>query len=188
MHEDWSHLVEGWHEFFLLIGTAGLTLTGLLFVVVSLGPRVVAGSPETGLRAFITPNVFYFSTTLIVSAVLLIPPLSPLLIGTFLCVGSLGSLGYLVYAGTHQQWRTSKLPAVDWVFYACLPTLAFVLLLVSGVGFFLGWSLSMHGVGLALILLLFAGIRNAWDLVIWMIQHEPKSTGTNDKKDSEQDR
>lgn len=29
--------MEAWHEFYLLLGTAGVTLTGLLFVVVSLG-------------------------------------------------------------------------------------------------------------------------------------------------------
>ena len=32
----------------------------------------------------------------------------------------------------------------------------------------------MHGVAVALILLLVIGIRNAWDLVIWMAQQERK--------------
>jgi len=32
MHEAWTHQLETWHEFYLLIGTAGVTLTGLLFV------------------------------------------------------------------------------------------------------------------------------------------------------------
>ena len=31
MHDTWTHELETWHEFFLLIGTAGVTLTGLLF-------------------------------------------------------------------------------------------------------------------------------------------------------------
>ena len=30
MHDDWSHQLDMWHEFYLLIGTAGATLTGLL--------------------------------------------------------------------------------------------------------------------------------------------------------------
>jgi hypothetical protein len=34
MHEAWTHQLETWHEFYLLVGTAGLTLTGLLFVVI----------------------------------------------------------------------------------------------------------------------------------------------------------
>lgn len=32
--------IEGWHEFYLPIGSAGAALTGLLFILVSLGPRV----------------------------------------------------------------------------------------------------------------------------------------------------
>src|SRR2546427_12939650 len=62
MHEAWAHQLEAWHDFYLLIGTAGVTLTGLLFVVVSLGPRVVANHEATGVRAFISPNAVYFTT------------------------------------------------------------------------------------------------------------------------------
>jgi hypothetical protein len=43
--------MEAWHEFYLLIGTAGLTLTGLLFVVVSFGARTVATRASIGVRA-----------------------------------------------------------------------------------------------------------------------------------------
>jgi hypothetical protein len=42
LQKAWIHQLEAWHEFFVLAGIAGVTLTGLLFVVVSLGPRVVA--------------------------------------------------------------------------------------------------------------------------------------------------
>src|SRR5437867_5692968 len=97
-----------WHEFFLLIGTAGVTLTGLLFVVVSLGPRVIANQQATGVRAFMSPNAVFFTTTLVVSAVLLVPDLPAKIIGSFLCLGSIASLGYLVYTRAHQQWRQDR--------------------------------------------------------------------------------
>jgi len=182
MHEDWSHIVGGWHELFLLISPRGFTLTGLLFVVVSVGPHIIARNPESGLRAFITPNVFYFSATLIISAVLLVPPLSPLFIGALLCAGSLGALAYFAYTRVHQRWRSNNLPIVDWVFYVSLPVLAFMLLFASGIGFFLGWPLSIHGVALSVILLLVAGIRNAWDLTLWMVQQEKKSENASPDK------
>jgi len=70
MHDGWSHLLEPWHEFYLLIGTAGLILSGLLFVVVSFGARTVADQAATGVRAFVSPNAVYFTTTLVVAAVL----------------------------------------------------------------------------------------------------------------------
>ena len=52
LHEAWTHQLEIWHEFYLLVGTAGVALTGLLFVIVSLGPRVIADRQATGVRAF----------------------------------------------------------------------------------------------------------------------------------------
>src|SRR5437773_5011229 len=93
MHDTWTHELETWHEFFLLIGTAGLTLTGLLFVVVSLGPRVVASHEATGVRAFISPNAVYFTTTLVVSAILMIPASIRACVWRFAFPGRAGRVG-----------------------------------------------------------------------------------------------
>jgi hypothetical protein len=172
MNEAWTQPLEAWHEFYLLIGTAGVTLTGLLFVVVSLGPRVVADHQATGVRAFISPNAVYFTTALVVSAVLMVPHLPALAIGVFLCVGAVASLGYLAYTKVHQRWRHGKLPFLDWIWFVGLPIAGYGLLLLSGMGFLLQAALSIHGVAMALILLLVIGIRNAWDLVIWISQQE----------------
>jgi hypothetical protein len=160
------------HEFFILAGTAGVTLTGLLFVVVSLGPRIVADNQATGVRSFVSPNTVYFATALVVSTVFLVPGLPAMLIGAFLCTGALGSLAYLASLKAHQGWRKSNLPVLDWIWFIGLPFVAYALLLVAGIGFLLQASLAMHGVAAALILLLVIGIRNAWDLVIWMMQKE----------------
>lgn len=95
-------------------------------------------------------------------------------IGVFLSVGALGSLCYRGYTKVHLRWRQNKLPVMDWIWFIGLPLIGYCLLLVSGMGFLLQAALSMHGVALALILLLVIGIRNAWDLVVWMAQHEDK--------------
>jgi hypothetical protein len=166
--------MEAWHEFYLLIGTAGLTLTGLLFVVVSFGARTVATRASIGVRAFVSPNAVYFSATLVVAAVLLIPNVSPAVVGVFLCVGALASLGYLAYTKVHRRWRENNLPVLDWVWFVGLPTTSYVVLFLAGVGLLLGVAWSMYGIAVALILLLVIGIRNAWDLVIWMAEQEHK--------------
>ena len=169
MHEAWIHELEMWHEFFLLIGTAGVTLTGLLFVVVSLGPRVVADNQATGVRSFVSPNAVYFTTTLVVSSVFLVRGLPATAIGSLLCFGA---AGLLAYTKAHQRWRRSELPLLDWFWFVGLPVAGYVLLLLSGIGFLLQLTLSMLGVAVALLLLLVIGIRNAWDLVIWISQKE----------------
>jgi hypothetical protein len=63
---------------------------------------------------------------------------------------------------------------MDWIWYVGLPIAAYVVLLLSGIGVLMQASLSMYGVAGALILLLVIGIRNAWDLVIWISQQAPK--------------
>jgi len=88
MHESWAHQLETWHEFFVLLGTAGLTLTGLLFVVISLGPRVAADRHATSVRAFVSPNAVFFTATLVVSSLFLVSGLSATMIGVLLCLGA----------------------------------------------------------------------------------------------------
>jgi hypothetical protein len=166
--------LEAWHDFFVLVGTAGVTLTGLLFVVISLRPRVSVERQATGVRTFISPNTVYFTTALVVSTVFLVPALPETFLGAFICVGAAGSLGYLAYTNVHQRWRQSNLPFMDWVWYVGLPIANYALLLLSGIGILMQASLAMHGVAAAMIFLLVIGIRNAWDLVIWISQQEPK--------------
>jgi len=170
MREAWINQLETWHDFYLLIGTAGVTLTGLLFVVVSLGPRLISERQGHSVRAFLSPNAVCFTTTLVVSAVLMVPGLPAKLVGALLCTGAVGSLGYLVYTGAHQQWRRNKLPFLDWIWFIGLPFAAYGLLLISGIGVLLEFTLALHGVAVALVLLLVVGIRNAWDMVIYVSQ------------------
>jgi len=174
MHEDWAHQLETWHEFYLLIGTAGAALTGLLFVVVSLGSRVVAHDQTTGVKAFLSPNAVHFTTTLVVSAMCLVPNLPAAVIGSLLCAGAIGSVVYLVSTRAHAHWQRNRLSFLDWIWFIALPVATYCLLLLSGVGLLLRATLSMHGVAVASILLLVVGIRNAWDIVIWMSRREHK--------------
>src|SRR5712691_5722423 len=66
-------------------------------------------TPRHSVRAFLSPNAVYFTTTLVVSAMLLVPSLPANVIGALLCTGAIGSLGYLVYTRAHEHWRRNKL-------------------------------------------------------------------------------
>jgi hypothetical protein len=96
MHEEWVRVGLG--DFYLLIGTAGLTLTGHSSSA-SLGHRIIAARATTGIARFVSPNAVYFSTTLVVAAVLLVPDLPPMAIGVFLSVSASGSLCYGIHQG-----------------------------------------------------------------------------------------
>jgi flagellar biosynthesis protein FliR len=61
---------------------------------------------------------------------------------------------------------------LDWIWYIAMPMASYLLLLLSGIGVLLRAAPAMHAVAAALILLLVTGIRNAWDLVVWIAEQE----------------
>jgi len=188
MLEGWAHELEAWHDFYLVIGTAGLTLTGLLFVVVSFGARTVADRVATGVRAFVSPNAVHFCATLVVAAVFLVPSVPSSIVGLFLLLGALGLLAYLAHTKVHRRWRENKLQVLDWIWFVGLPILSYVLILASGVAMLFGKLWSKYGIAVGLILLLVIGIRNSWDLVIFMAQREQKWDGKGRPRHGEGDR
>src|SRR6266446_7884578 len=62
-----------WESFYVIIGSSGAGLTGLMFVVITLAADAsVPRTPET-LNAYGTPNVIHFVAVLLIAAVLSAP-------------------------------------------------------------------------------------------------------------------
>jgi hypothetical protein len=62
----------------------------------------------------------------------------------------------------------------DWIWNVALPTLVYGGLLVMA---FLVWRKpvqTLYAVAAASVLLLFIGIRNAWDIAVWMTVKQPR--------------
>jgi len=66
-----------WHEFYILLGTAGATLLALLFVAVSLGTGFLNNKDQQGTRTFMSPVVIHFTSVFFLSAVCLVPSHGP---------------------------------------------------------------------------------------------------------------
>jgi hypothetical protein len=170
MVDSWAHQLEAWHEWYLLIGTAAATLTALMFVVVTLGPQVVARNAGTGVRAFVTPTVTLFTTPLLVSVLMLVPGLTMFMLGAALTIVGLCGLCYPIAVDVHGQWRRNELDAADWLWYVGLPFAGYGIILAASVAILLhappGLPIAAGGV----LLLLVIGIHNAWDLVLYFAQ------------------
>jgi hypothetical protein len=65
--------LKGWHDFYLLVGTAGATLLALLFVAVSLGTGFLTEERQGATRTFMSPVVIHFTSVFFLSAVALFP-------------------------------------------------------------------------------------------------------------------
>src|SRR5215472_3377674 len=65
--------LKGWHDFYLLVGTAGATLLALLFVAVSLGIGFLTEERQGATRTFMSPVVIHFTSVFFLAAIALFP-------------------------------------------------------------------------------------------------------------------
>ena len=164
-------LLSNWQNFYMIMGTAAATLTGLMFVVTTLiaGLDAHVSTLNAAVPAFNTPTVVQFSAVLLLAGVMSAP--WPALSSLSLVLGLIG-LGMTVYSIIVMR-RMRRVPNYqstleDWTWYLVLPLLAYVLLLVGALLLVRNSATAFYLVGLAMILLLLTGIRNAWDMVTFL--------------------
>jgi predicted ferric reductase len=137
MQSSLADLLEAWHDFDLLIGTAAATLVGLMFVAASIGASVFLEKDRAAMKAFISPTVVHFSAVLVVAIVSLIRSHDwPALAGLLALVGIPGA------AYSANLWlqvfvrRRFNIDIVDRLFYALIPVLGYLLLLLAALVLF----------------------------------------------------
>jgi hypothetical protein len=172
--------LEGWDNFYVILGSAAAALLGLTFVVIALISE--RRTNPAGMAGYITPTVVHFGTVLGLSCFASVPHQN--VIGLSLGFGATAT-GLLIYTGviTANMRRFAKdyVPVLeDWIWHAILPVLVYGVLLAMA---FLLWReprQSMYGIAAALLLLLFVGIHNSWDVAV--------SVTVQKKKDEEKGR
>jgi hypothetical protein len=161
-----------WREFYALIGGAAATLIGLTFITASVGAGIISGERRIGIPLFISPTIIHFGAVLVVCLIGTIPTETWGSLAILLMLGGLGGLGYAlsVWRRMRKEGITVKIDAIDRLWYARLPTISYLLVCAAAVGFATRWEGSPNLLAVAVILLLLAGIRNAWDMTIWITE------------------
>jgi hypothetical protein len=158
-----------WQTFYVITGSAAAALTGLMFVVIALQTRAITEGVEGGVRAFGTPIVLHFCAVLLLSAILTIPHQTPTSLA--LCVGTTGIAGLALSAWVVVQARRQGLYAPvlsDWIWHVAMPLVAYATA-AAGAGLLLRWpAVGLDLVAASSLLLLFTGIRNAWDAAVYI--------------------
>jgi hypothetical protein len=182
-------LPHAWQNFYMLLGGASATLVGLMFIAVSLrsgrwseGERAVLNA---GFSAFLSPTFIHFVYVLVTAVVLLMPTLSETVLGAILVLVGLGSLGHIVrnLPFFRERYRARSIDRSDLVWYSLMPSIGYVLYLVAGVGLLRAaarGTRALHSLDLlavASILLLVIGVRNAWDLVVFLVTRDAGASG-----------
>jgi hypothetical protein len=162
--------LQEWHEFYILLGTAGATLLALLFVAVSLGTGFLSSKDQQGTRTFMSPVVIHFTSVFFLSAVCLVPSHGPvffavLIAGTAI-VGVAVSIVISVWVVRTEM--TQYLP--DYFAYGLLPVGAYLALLVASIMIYLGRDYALEVLAGGLLVLAIVNVRNAWDLTLSMVR------------------
>jgi len=158
-----------WANFYVIIGSSAAALTGLQFVVTTLGAQINVQGGETVVGAFGTPTIVHFCAVLVIAAILSAPwsALSSVALALGVC-GAAG-LAYAVIVLMRTRRQTVYVPVLeDWIFHAVLPLVAYATLLVAAVVLQRNPETILFVIGGTALLLLLVGIHNAWDAVTYI--------------------
>jgi hypothetical protein len=175
MDPSLSALLHDWHDFYVLVGTASATLVGLMFVAVSIGTAIFNEDRRAALTAFITPTVTHFAAVLFASLIATMPSHTGYTLGGLL---GAGAFACSLYSGRLVVQmivrRRFKVDLEDRLFYALLPLVGYLLALVAaGLLCIQAAAISADLIAAAVLTLLLAAIRNAWDMMVWIVIQSP---------------
>lgn len=122
-----------------------------------------------GIATFSTPTVMHFCAALLVSAVLCAP--WPSLVYASVIVGVTGFYG-IAYI-LRVAFRTKRLTLYradieDWIWYTVLPFIAYGTLAAAAIALRPIPKDALFAVAGGVLLLIFVGIRNSWDVVTFL--------------------
>jgi len=160
-------VLVGWDNFYVILGSAAAGLIGLTFVVIALlsdARRVHLA----GMRGYITPTIVHFGIVFAFAAYMSVPEQTTLSLSAGLAICGIGATLYtVVIAHNVRRFAPRYVPVLeDWVWHVILPAFDYAVLLVTA---FLIWyrtQLALYCVAAALMLLLFIGIHNAFDVAV----------------------
>jgi hypothetical protein len=180
--------LRDWQNFYMIVGTAAATLTGLMFVVTTLiaGLDTHVSTLNAAVSAFNTPIVMHFCSVLVLAGIFSAPWQSVSSISLLLGVLSLGMAAYMIIV-LRRMMRVPNYQSTpeDWSWYVAFPLLAHLTLVLAAWTLTKDPSLALYMVGSAMILLLLAGIRNAWDMVTFLAVERSHSQHEHNNKNVE---
>ena len=170
-----TNQLHDWHDFYLLIGTASATLVGLMFVAASIGTRFFDEAREPAVRLFLTPTVSHFSAILVTCLAATAPSHTRISLAILFFAGGAAGVGYTatVWIRMRRRGFITTLDVADRLGYILFPGVGYLLMIGSGITLLLRADLGLDMLAATLVFLLLLGIRNAWDMTLWVMLRTP---------------
>jgi hypothetical protein len=158
-------MLEGWHEFYGLLGTSAATLVALMFVAVSVAVGILSSDRTMATRVYMSPIIMHYASVLFVSLIALVPGLGDTALGLIIGASGLVGFAYSVVI-TIRLFRDSKSEFVDRFAYGAWPFVAYAGIVAAGALIADRHKWAPDILAAAMLLLLLVNVRNAWDLTV----------------------
>jgi hypothetical protein len=157
-------LLHDWRDFFIVTATAGATLIGAMFVVVSIAVGFLTRERAAAAHAYLTSTLVHLGAVLAASLVTMAPVISWTGFGVMLAAGGvIGVLYVALLVGAVNRYRADW---TDLLWYTLLPIVGYAVLGTAGVLALATDARAVEVLAAATVLILICGVRNAWDMIL----------------------
>ena len=169
-------ILKDWHDFYAVLATAAATIMAAMFVVASIASGFLKPERASETRVFLTPTVIHLAAVFIASALVLVSSLDGRTLGVLAGLLGLIGLAYSSAVGWNVSRRGPALELTDRLWYGLLPVAGYIAMLAAASTALRQGPHCLETLAAALAFLLLAGIRNAWDLLLFFVI-QSKSSG-----------
>lgn len=179
--ENFVELIAQWHEFYLMTGTAAVTLAGLLFVALSIHIDQLVHDSRVHLLTLSRHTLSSFILVLAVSLALLTPGLSPRILGVeLIAFGTVfGTIG-LRQLKRPRSIEDPRLKYDDMKNRFRTPLIGYLLIIVVGVSVIAGIYEMLYWMVAAMCMLLGNAAGTSWELLVKVAQAKKSGSGAGE--------
>lgn len=179
--DSFAETLHRWQVFYTLLGGAAATFTGLMFIAVSIGTRLLNDDNDPKARTFLTPSVIRFSHVLLLAALINIPTQTQATLAIQLAALGLFEVGYSLshLPRLRDFHRDSTLDRQVWLWSLALPLIGSLWLI--GSAFALYPSRMHHSViaglnaaAFSALLFILIGLHNTWSATLYLVRRAPQ--------------
>ncbi|MGZ6346354.1 MAG: hypothetical protein ACXWNC_02125 [Anaerolineales bacterium] len=162
---DFLSNLQSWQIFYATVAAASATLTGLLFVSLSLNRERLKGKNAHRIKSIARQTFGDFLYVLMISLVFIVPHQVPVsLTVALLVLGVSRGIGFIREAASGLKNRSAGLPLV--IKEIGLPFTASVGLIIVAIAVYFGISTAIYGLVVVISALLTTACWNAWLLLL----------------------
>lgn len=163
--------MNSWSNFYFLCGSSAATLTGLMFIALTFGSRLITVDKLPHVDVFLSPICYHFIHVFFLCCVALTPTAGPKTLGIVITLTALWRL-----VQTPRHYRQMKIAAQesndietsDWLLGLYLPGAVYALMIAAGLSFWFETAVAPNLLAASLICILMIGVRGAWETLIWI--------------------